>query len=112
MSNNNKYKIGVLVRYWCGKFGLDTRLVYAMIMAESTGDPYNATGSSGGYGLMQCERSCYFGVKHTIKFLDGSTKSFTPSYSTMRPGSQGKTTINGVSVDKAISNQICLGVMN
>ena len=108
-SDNNKYKIGVMVRYWCGKFGLDTRLVYAMIMAESTGDPYNATGSSGGYGLMQCERSCYFGVKHTIKFLDGSTKSFTPSYSTMRPGSQGKTTINGVSVDKAISNQIMFG---
>ena len=108
-SDNNKYKIGVMVRYWCSKFGLDTRLVYAMIMAESTGDPYNATGSSGGYGLMQCERSCYFGVKHTIKFLDGSTKSFTPSYSTMRPGSQGKTTINGVSVDKAISNQIMFG---
>ena len=58
---------------------------------------------------MQCERSCYFGVKHTIKFRDGSTKSFTPSYSTMRPGSQGKTTINGVSVDKAISNQIMFG---
>ena len=108
-SDNNKYKIGVMVRYWCSKFGLDTRLVYAMIMAESTGDPYNATGSSGGDGLMQCERSCYFGVKHTIKFLDGSTKSFTPSYSTMRPGSQGKTTINGVSVDKAISNQIMFG---
>lgn len=106
MSDNNKYKIGVLVRYWCGKFGLDTRLVYAMIMAESSGNPYC---DEAAYGLMQCEKSCYFGRKYTIKFLDGSTKSFTPSYSTMQPGKGGKTTINGVSVDKNISNQIMFG---
>ena len=110
MSDNNKYKIGVMVRYWCRKFGLDERLVYAMIMAESSGNPYCATQSSGGgYGIMQCERSCYFGVKQTIKFLDGSTKSFTPSYSTMQPGKGGKTTISGVKVDKNISNQIMFG---
>ena len=106
MSDNNKYKIGVLVRYWCGKFGLDTRLVYAMIMAESSGNPYC---NEAAYGLMQCEKSCYFGRKYTIKFLDGSTKSFTPSYSTMQPGKGGKTTINGVKVDKNISNQIMFG---
>lgn len=110
MSSNNKYKIGVLVRYWCRKFGLDERLVYAMIMAESSGNPYCATQTSGGgYGLMQCERSCYFGRKYTIKFLDGSTKSFTPSYSTMQPGKGGSTTISGVKVDKNISNQIMFG---
>ena len=34
MSNNNKWKIPTLVRYWCKKFGLDTRLVYAMIYQE------------------------------------------------------------------------------
>ena len=106
MSDNNKYKIPTMVRYWCKKFGLDTRLVYAMIYQESSGNPYL---DEAAYGLMQCEKSCYFGRKYTIKFLDGSTKSFTPSYSTMRPGSQGKTTINGVTVDKAISNQIMFG---
>ena len=106
MSDNNKYKIPTIVRYWCKKFGLDTRLVYAMIYQESSGNPYL---DEAAYGLMQCEKSCYFGRKYTIKFLDGSTKSFTPSYSTMRPGSQGKTTINGVTVDKAISNQIMFG---
>ena len=106
MSDNNKWKIPTLVRYWCKKFGLDTRLVYAMIYQESSGNPYL---DEAAYGLMQCEKSCYFGRKQTIKFLDGSTKSFTPSYSTMKPGSQGKTTINGVKVDKAISNQIMFG---
>lgn len=110
MSDNNKYKIGVIVRYWCKKFGLDTRLVYAMIMAESSGNPYCATSSSaGGYGLMQCERSCYFNKKQTIKFLDGTTKSFTPSYSTMNPDNGGTTTLNGVKVNKNISNQIMFG---
>ena len=106
MSDNNKWKIPTLVRYWCKKFGLDTRLVYAMIYQESSGNPYL---DEAAYGLMQCEKSCYFGRKQTIKFLDGSTKSFTPSYSTMKPGSQGKTTINGVKVDKAVSNQIMFG---
>lgn len=106
MSDNNKWKIPTLVRYWCKKFGLDTRLVYAMIYQESSGNPYL---DEAAYGLMQCEKSSYFGRKYTIKFLDGSTKSFTPSYSTMKPGSQGKTTINGVKVDKAVSNQIMFG---
>ena len=40
MSDNNKWKIPTLVRYWCKKFGLDTRLVYAMIYQESSGNPY------------------------------------------------------------------------
>ena len=106
MSESNKYKIPVIVRYWCKKFGIDTRLVYAMIYQESSGNPYL---DEKAYGLMQCEKSCYFGIKETIKFVDGSTKSFTPSYSTMKPGSQGKTTLNGVTVDKAISNQIMFG---
>ncbi|MGM9543636.1 MAG: phage tail spike protein, partial [Romboutsia timonensis] len=109
MSNGNKYKIPYLVRYWCGKFGIDTRLVYAMIMAESTGNPYNATGATGGYGLMQCERSCYFNKKQTIKFLDGTTRSFTPSYATMNPSNGITVTINGVKVNQNISNQIMFG---
>lgn len=110
ISSSNKYKISTIVKYWSKKFGLDPYLVYAVIMAESSGNPYCATKSSaGGYGIMQCERAAYFGYKQTIKFLDGSTKSFTPSYSTMTPGKSGKTTLNGVSVDKNISNQIMFG---
>lgn len=110
ISNNNKYKIPTIVRYWSKKFGVDPYLVYAMIIAESSGNPNCAVGSNAGYGLMQCERSVYFGRKQTIKFLNGTTKSFTPSYNTMRPGSGGKTTINGVKVDKNISNQIMFGI--
>ena len=110
ISSNNKYKIPTIVKYWAKKFGIDPYLVYAVIMVESSGNPNCATKSSGGgYGIMQCERAAYFNIKQTIKFLDGTTKSFTPSYSTMRPGSGGKTTINGVSVDKNISNQIMFG---
>ncbi|WP_434793093.1 transglycosylase SLT domain-containing protein [Terrisporobacter petrolearius] len=109
-SSSNKYKISTIVKYWSKKFGLDPELVYVIIYAESSGHPYCATKSSvGGYGLMQCERGAYFNRKQTIKFLDGTTKSFTPSYNTMRPGSGGKTTINGVKVDKNISNQIMFG---
>ncbi|XAM37905.1 hypothetical protein TPHSE_21890 [Terrisporobacter petrolearius] len=109
-SSSNKYKISTIVKYWSKKFGLDPYLVYAVIYGESSGHPYRATKSSvGGYGLMQCERGAYFNRKQTIKFLDGTTKSFTPSYNTMRPGSGGKTTINGVKVDKNISNQIMFG---
>ena len=48
MSDNNKWKIRTCVRYWSGKFGLDTRLVYAMIIAESSCNPYCATKTSGG----------------------------------------------------------------
>lgn len=108
ISKSNKYKISTIVTYWSKKFGLDPYLVYAVIMAESSGNPYCATKSSvGGYGIMQCERAAYFGHKQTIKFLDGSTKSFTPSYSTMKPG--GTTTLNGVKVNKGISNQIMFG---
>lgn len=110
MNESGEYKITYIVRYWCNKFGLDTRLVYAMIAAESSGNPYAATKTSaGGYGLMQCERGSYFNKKQTIKFLDGSTKSFTPSYSTMDP-KQGKTiTLNGVRINENISNQIMFG---
>lgn len=109
-SKSNKYKIYAGVEYWSKKFGLDPNLVYAMIMAESSANPYNATKySGGGYGLMQCERSCYFGKTQTIKFLDGTTKKFTPSYSTMKPYSCGNITLNGVTMDKAISNQIMFG---
>ncbi|WP_312288680.1 hypothetical protein, partial [Terrisporobacter sp.] len=58
---------------------------------------------------MQCERGAYFNRRQTIKFLNGTTKSFTPSYSTMKPKIGGKITLNGVSVDKNISNQIMFG---
>ena len=109
-SKSNKYKIYAAVEYWSAKFGLDPELVYAMISAESSGNPYCATSySGGGYGLMQCEREAYFGHTTTVKFLDGSTQKFTPSYSTMKPGSCGNITLNGVSVDKAISNQVMFG---
>jgi len=108
ISKSNKYKVSTIVKYWSKKFGLDPYLVYAVIMAESSGNPYCKTKSSaGGYGIMQCERAAYFNKKQTIKFLDGSTKSFTPSYSTMKPG--GTTTLNGVKVNKGISNQIMFG---
>lgn len=110
ISSSNKYKISTIVKYWSKKFGLDPYLVYAVIMAESSGNPYCKTKTErGGYGIMQCERAAYFNRKQTIKYLDGSTKSFTPSYSTMTPGKSGKTTLNGVSVDKNISNQIMFG---
>lgn len=110
ISSSNKYKINTIVKYWSKKFGLDPYLVYAIIMAESSGNPYCKTKSSaGGYGIMQCERAAYFNRKETIKFLDGSTKTFTPSYSTMNP-SNGKTiTLNGVKVNGNISNQIMFG---
>lgn len=109
IKGSDKYKIGVMVRYWANRFGLDERLVYCLMMQESGMNPYSATSSSiGGYGLMQCERGVYFNKTQTIKFLDGSTQSFTPSYSTMKPG-KGNTTINGVTVDKNISNQIMFG---
>ena len=109
-SKSNKYKIYAMVDYWCPKFGLDPNLVYAIMLAESSGNPYCATKTSaGGYGIMQCERAAYFGHTETIKFLDGSTQKFTPSYSTMKPGSCGTITLNGITVDKAISNQIMFG---
>ncbi|SFJ33193.1 hypothetical protein SAMN02910355_2243 [Terrisporobacter glycolicus] len=109
-SSSNEYKISTIVKYWSKKFGLDPELVYVIIYAESSGHPYCATKSSvGGYGLMQCERGAYFNRKQTIKFLDGTTKSFTPSYSTMKPKIGGKITLNGVTVDKNISNQIMFG---
>lgn len=110
VSSSNKYKISTIVKYWAAKFGLDVNLVYAMIMAESSADPYNHGKSSGsGYGLMQCERSVFFNQNQTLKFVDGTTKSFTPSYSTMQPGSGGSTTLNGITVDKNISNQVMFG---
>ena len=112
-STGNKYKLYLIVEHYCKKFGLDPNLVYAVIMGESRGDPYNATGSNGGYGLMQCERSTYFkewGNKaQTIKYLDGSTYKFLPSYANMTPGKGGNTTVNGITVDKNILNQIRFG---
>ena len=114
-SSSNKYKISTLVKYWAAKFGLDVNLVYAMIIQESGGDPYNATKSSdGGYGLMQCERLAYFqgysGTSaQTMTYIDGTKKSFYPSYSNMKPGNGGTTTISGIAVDKNISNQVMFG---
>lgn len=109
-SASNKYKIPTMVNYWSNKFGLDPEMVFMAIAAESAGDPYEATKySGGGYGLMQCERDAYFNKKQTITFLDGTTKTFTPSYSTMQPTKGGTTTVNGVTVDKNINNQIMFG---
>lgn len=115
VSTSNKYKIPTIVKYWAKKFGVDVNLVYAVIMGESEGNPYLATKSStGGYGIMQCERAAYFQgfsgtSSQTLKFIDGTTKSFYPSYSNMTPKQGGNTTLNGVSVDKNISNQIMFG---
>lgn len=112
-STGNKYKLYLIVEHYARKFGLDTNLVYAVIMGESRGDPYSTTGSNGGYGLMQCERSTYFkewgNRAQTIKYLDGSTYKFLPSYNTMKPGVGGTTTVNGITVDKNILNQIRFG---
>ena len=105
-SKSNTYKIYAIVEYWAKKFGLDKELIYAMIYAESSGNPYC---SGAAYGLMQCEKSAYYGHKTTLKFLDGSTKTFTPSSSTMTPGKGGKITLNGIKVDKNISNQVMFG---
>ena len=109
-SKSNHWKIYAPVEYYSKKFGLDPQLVYAMIYAESTANPYDATkDSTGGYGLMQCERGSYFNKKTKIKYLDGKVEYFTPSYSNMRPKSCGTKIINGVKVDKAICNQIMFG---
>ncbi len=112
-STGNKYKLYLIVEHYARKFGLDPNLVYAVIMGESRGDPYSVTGSTGGCGLMQCERSTYFkewGNKaQTIKYLDGSTYKFLPSYATMTPYKGGNTTVNGITVDKNILNQIRFG---
>lgn len=112
-STGNKYKLYLIVEHYARKFGLDPNLVYAVIMGESRGDPYSITGSTGGYGLMQCERSTYFkewGNKaQTIKYLDGSTYKFLPSYANMTPGKGGNTTVNGITADKNILNQIRFG---
>nr|DAX27148.1 MAG TPA: minor structural protein [Caudoviricetes sp.] len=109
-SKSNHWKIYVMVEHYSKKFGLDPQLVYAIIYAESSGNPYDATKySGGGYGLMQCERDAYFGKKQTIEFKDGSKDYFTPSYSTMKPKSCGTRTINGVKVDKGVANQVMFG---
>lgn len=109
-SKSNHWKIYAPVEYYSKKFGLDPQLVYAMIYAESSGNPYDATKDpTGGYGLMQCERGDYFNKKMKIKYRDGSTSYFTPRYGNMRPKSCGSKTINGVKVDKAICNQILVG---
>lgn len=109
-SKSNHWKIYAPVEYYSKKFGLDPQLVYAMIYAESSADPYDATKDpAGGYGLMQCERGTYFNKKQKIEYLDGKVEYFTPSYSNMKPKSCGTKRINGVTVDKAICNQIMVG---
>lgn len=109
-SKSNHWKIYAPVEYYSKKFGLDPQLVYAMIYAESSADPYDATKDpAGAYGLMQCERGTYFNKKMKIKYLDGKVEYFTPSYSNMKPKSCGTKRINGVTVDKAICNQIMVG---
>lgn len=110
VSSSNQYKISTIAKYWSQKFGLDPNITLAMIMAESSGNPYAHGSSSGsGYGLMGCERSVFFNHTQTLKFVDGTTQSFTPSYATMQPGSGGTTTLNGITVDRNISNQVMLG---
>lgn len=109
-SKSNHWKIYVMVEYYSKKFGLDPQLVYAVIYAESSGNPYDATKSSaGGYGLMQCERATYFNKKQKIEYLDGKVEYFTPSYSNMKPKSCGTRTINGIKVDKGVANQVMFG---
>lgn len=109
-SKSNHWKIYVMVEYYSKKFGLDPQLVYAIIYAESSGNPYDATKSSaGGYGLMQCERAAYFNKKQKIEYLDGKVEYFTPSYSNMKPKSCGTRTINGIKVDKGVANQVMFG---
>ena len=109
-SKSNHWKIYAPVEYYSKKFGLDPQLVYAMIYAESSANPYDATKySGGGYGLMQCERDAYFNKKQKIEYLDGKVEYFTPSYSNMKPKSCGTKVINGEKVDKAICNQIMFG---
>lgn len=109
-SKSNHWKIYVMVEHYSKKFGLDPQLVYAMIYAESTANPYDATKDpTGGYGLMQCERGAYFNKKQTIEFKDGSKDYFTPSYSNMKPKSCGTRTINGIKVDKGVANQVMFG---
>ena len=109
-SKSNHWKIYVMVEHYSKKFGLDPQLIYAMIYAESSGNPYDATKDpTGGYGLMQCERGSYFNKKQTIEFKDGSKDYFTPSYSNMKPKSCGTRTINGIKVDKGVANQVMFG---
>ena len=109
-SKSNTWKIYVMVEHYSKKFGLDPQLVYAIIYAESSGNPYDATKSSaGGYGLMQCERAAYFNKKQKIEYLDGKVEYFTPSYSNMKPKSCGTRTINGIKVDKGVANQVMFG---
>lgn len=109
-SKSNTWKIYAPVEYYSKKFGLDPQLVYAIIYAESSGNPYDATKSSaGGYGLMQCERAAYFNKKQKIEYLDGKVEYFTPSYSNMKPKSCGTRTINGIKVDKGVANQVMFG---
>ena len=109
-SKSNHWKIYVPVEYYSKKFGLDPQLVYAMIYAESSANPYDATKDpAGAYGLMQCERGTYFNKKMKIKYLDGKVEYFTPSYSNMKPKSCGTKIINGEKVDRAICNQIMVG---
>lgn len=91
----NAIKWQSLVDEIAPKFGVDPAVAIMIIAAESGGDPNQKTGSNGGYGLMQCERSTYIkGYKNTntgktnsgiqtLKYLDGTTKKVTLSMDTM-----------------------------
>lgn len=85
-----------LVNEIAPKFGIDPAIVIMIIAAESGGSATaGKPSSSGGYGLMQIERSVFVkgyrnpysgkvnsGV-HTIEYLDGSTKKVTLSMTTL-----------------------------
>ena len=92
------------MQYWdiiqeeSAKFGVDPYVVLMMIAQESSGNPSCANGATGGYGLMQCERSVFFNKPQTIKYLDGTTKTFTPSYQSLNPNTE-----------EGIRNQIMFG---
>lgn len=112
-SADNPYKLNIIVPYWANRFGIDPSIVYMLIYGESGGKPTSAGSSAGsGYGLMGCERSVFFGKTQTITYADGTTEKFTPNYNTMKPYAGGNITLNGVTVDRNISNQVKFGCSN
>lgn len=109
-SVDNPYKLNIIVPYWANRFGIDPSIVYMLIYGESGGKPTSAGSSAGsGYGLLGCERSVFFNKTQTLTYADGTTEKFTPSYNTMKPYAGGNITINGVTVDRNISNQVKFG---
>lgn len=63
------------------KFGIDPYFVISY-MAQESGGNENSDGAA--YGLLQLEKSVYFNKPMTLKYLDGTTETVTPSYATMR----------------------------